>query len=65
MTSRGRPYVIEHCWLRRTAPCSDPATVGDRRRHVQATEPGLLAPHNPWGTGDDSARVFDDATAKP
>src|SRR5581483_4335828 len=29
---------------------------GTRRRHVQAAElPASLAPHRPWGTGDDRA----------
>jgi hypothetical protein len=61
---RGRQYVIEHCWLRRTAPCS--------ARHLgtgedMSKQPSLVClPLTTRGELEPTAqRVFDDATVKP
>jgi len=66
----GRHYVIEHCWLRRIAPCSDPTSGPGEDMTKQPS--GSLDLHNPWGTGDDQRNASSprntkrgEATSKP
>ena len=48
----GRHHVIEHCWLRRIAPCrTRRRALGEDMSKQPST--ASLAPHNPWGPGDD------------